>query len=74
MKAGVRLVKDVYSGKKGFALHLRLRLTSSSGLTVSMPKNLFKTINETDPFTTKIQINHFNSDCFTAQDDYFNNT
>ena len=41
---------------------------------VPVPENLFKTINETDSFTTKIQIDQFDSDRFTAQDEHFNNT
>ena len=41
---------------------------------VLVPKNLFKTINDMDSFTTKIQIDHFDSDRFTAQDDHFDNT
>ena len=39
-----------------------------------MHENLFKTINETDSFTTKIQIDHFDNDCFTGQDDHFDDT
>ena len=39
-----------------------------------MLKNQFKTINENDPFTTKIQIDRFDSDCFIAQDDHFYDT
>ena len=38
-----------------------------------MPENLFKTINEKDPFTTKIQIDQLDSDRFIAQDDHFDN-
>ena len=41
---------------------------------VSVPENLFKINNGTDPFTIKIQINQFNNDYFTAQDDHFDNT
>ena len=33
---------------------------------VPVPENLFKIINETDPFTTKIQIDWFDSDCIIA--------
>ena len=39
-----------------------------------MPENLFKTINEKDLFTTKIQINQFDSDRFIAQDDHLDDT
>ena len=38
-----------------------------------MPENLIETINETDLFTTKIQIDHFDSDHVTAEDDRFKN-
>ena len=41
---------------------------------VPMSENLFRTINETDSFTTKIQIDQFNSDRFTDQDDHFKDT
>ena len=60
--------------------HLIFRLSTKQILTtmkygpVPMPNNLFKTINETDTFTTKIQINQFNNDCFIGQDDHFDNT
>ena len=39
-----------------------------------MSENLFKTINKKDTFTTKIQINRFDSDRFIGQDDHFNDT
>ena len=39
-----------------------------------MSENLFKTINETDSFTTKIQIGQFDSDRFIGQDDHFDDT
>ena len=41
---------------------------------VPVPENLFKTINDTDSFTTKIQINQFDGDRFTDQDDHFDDT
>ena len=41
---------------------------------VPVPQNLFKTINEKDVFTTKIQIDWFDSDHFIGQDDHFNDT
>ena len=41
---------------------------------VLVPENLFKTINETDSFITKIQINTSDSNCFIARDDHFDNT
>ena len=41
---------------------------------VPVPKNLFKTINEKDTFTTKIQINPFDNDHFICQDDHFDDT
>ena len=37
---------------------------------VPVPENLFKTINEKDPFTTKIQIDRVDSDRVIAQDDH----
>ena len=41
---------------------------------VPVPKDLIKTINEMDAFTTKIQIDYLNSEHCTAQDDHFDNT
>ena len=41
--------------------------------TVPVPEDLIEAINETDLFTNKMQINHFGSDYFTAQDDHYNN-
>ena len=41
---------------------------------VPMPEDLIEVINEMDTFTTNIQINHFDSDHYTAQEDYFDNT
>ena len=41
---------------------------------VPMPQDLIEIINKTNSFTTKIQINHFESDCSTTQDDHFDNT
>ena len=41
---------------------------------ISVPKNLFKSINAQNTFTTKIQIDWFNSDRFIGQDDHFNDT
>ena len=38
-----------------------------------MSENLFKTINRTDSFTTKIQINQLDGDRLTAQDNHFDN-
>ena len=40
---------------------------------VPVSENLIKAINETDPFTNKIQIDHFGSYYFTAQDNHSNN-
>ena len=39
-----------------------------------MPGDLIEIINEMDTSTTKIQINHFDSDHYIAQEDHFNNT
>ena len=41
---------------------------------VPMHEKLLKTINEKDPFTTKIQIGGFGSDRFITQDDHLDNT
>ena len=41
---------------------------------VPVPENLFKSINEMDTYTTKIQINRFDSDYFIGKDDHFNDT
>ena len=38
-----------------------------------MPEDLIETINEMDTFTTNIQINYFDSDHYTAQEDHFDN-
>ena len=60
--------------------HLMFKLSTKQILTtmkyqpVPVPENLFNTINETNSFTTKIQINQFDSDRFIAQDDHFDNT
>ena len=40
---------------------------------VPVPKDLIKAINETDSFTNRIQIYHFDSEHRTAQDDHFDN-
>ena len=39
-----------------------------------MPENIFKRINEKDPFTTKIQINRFDNDRFIVQDCHLDDT
>ena len=39
-----------------------------------MHKDLIRAINEMDTFTTNIQIYHFDSDHYTSQEDYFDNT
>ena len=49
-------------------------LTTMKYQPVPVPENLFKIINETDSFTTKIQIDQFDSDSFIVQDDNFKNT
>ena len=41
---------------------------------IPLPNNLFKTISQKDSFTTKIQIDQFDSDRFIGQDDHFNDT
>ena len=41
---------------------------------VSVPENLFKSINGKDKLTTKIQNNWFDSDRFIGQDDHFDET
>ena len=38
-----------------------------------MPENLIEAINEMDKFTTNIQIDHFDSDHYTAQEDHIDN-
>ena len=57
-----------------FKLSTKQILTTIKYQPVSMPGNLFKTTNGIDSLTTKIQINYFDSDQFTAQDNHFNNT
>ena len=49
-------------------------LTTMKDKPVPVPKNLFKTINEKDTFTTKIQIDRFDSERFVGQDDHFDDT
>ena len=41
---------------------------------VPMPKDLIETINVMDIFTINIQIDHFDSDHYTTQEDHFDNT
>ena len=57
-----------------FKLSMTQLLTTMIYQPVPVPKNLLKTINETDSFTTKIQINQFDSDRFTAQYNHYDNT
>ena len=60
--------------------HLISRLSTKQTLTtmkykpVPVPKNIFKTINEKDAYTTKIHINRFDDDHFIGQDDHFDDT
>ena len=57
-----------------FRLSMKHILTTIKSKPLPVPKNLFKTINEKDIFTNKIQINRFNSDRFISQDDSSNDT
>ena len=41
---------------------------------VPMPEDLIKAINKMEKFINKIQIDHFDSDHYTTQEDHFNNT
>ena len=54
-----------------FILLTKQLLTTMKYQQVPVPENLFKTINEADRFTTKIQIDWFNSDRFIAQGDHY---
>ena len=57
-----------------FKLSTIQKLTTMKYQTVPVPENLFETINETDLFTIKIQINHSDGNRFTAQNNHFDNT
>ena len=57
-----------------FRLSKKQILTTMKRKPVPVPENLFKSTNEKDPFTTKIQINRFDSDRFIGQDDHFDDT
>ena len=57
-----------------FKLLTKQILTTPKYKPVPMLEDLIKTTNEMDTFTTKLQTNHFDSDHYTAQEDYFNNT
>ena len=48
-------------------------LTTLKYKPVPMPENLIEVINEMDSFTTIIQINHFDNDHYTTQEDHFDN-
>ena len=62
--------------------HLLFKLSTKQILTtlkykpvlIPIPGNIIKAINEKDSFITKIQINHFDSDCFIDQDYHLDNT
>ena len=49
-----------------FKLSTKQIVITMKYLPVPVPEDLIKTINETDSFTNTIQIDHFNSDHFTA--------
>ena len=49
-------------------------LTTLKCKLVPMPEDLIKAINEMNLFTIIIQINHFDSDHYTTQEDHFDNT
>ena len=79
-KLYLRTFYALYSGPNNNGTgHLIIKLSTKRILTtmkyqpVPMPEDLIEVINEIDSLTTKIQINHFDSDRFTAQDDYFDN-
>ena len=57
-----------------FKLSTKQILATTKYQPISVPKDLIEAITETDSVTTKIQIDHFDSDPFTAQDDHINNT
>ena len=65
---------DNGTGHLIFKLSTKQILTTLKYKPVPMPEDLIKAINETDSFTTNIQINHFDSDHYTAQEDHFDNT
>ena len=54
-----------------FKLSTKQILTAMKYEPVPVLKNLFKTINKKDTFSTKIQIDWFDSDRIIGQDDYF---
>ena len=65
---------DNSTGHLIFKLSTKQILTTMKYKLVPVSEDLIQVINEMNSFTTKIQINHFNSDHFTAQDDHFDNT
>ena len=60
-------------GHSIFKLSTKQILITMKNQPVPVPEDLIKIINETDSFVSKIQINCFESDYFTAPDDHFNN-
>ena len=54
-----------------FGLSIEQLLTTMEYKSVPVPGNLFKSINERNTFTNKIQFDSFNSDIFIGQDDHF---
>ena len=49
-------------------------LTTPKYKSVTIFEDLIEAINKINTFTNKIQINHFDSDHYTAQHDHFRNT
>ena len=65
---------DNCTGHKVFKLSTKQILTTLKYKPVPMSDDLIEAINEMDTFTTNIQINHFDSDHYTAKEDHFNNS
>ena len=65
---------DSGTGHLIFKLSMKQILTRPKYKPVHMPENLTKTINKMGTFTNKIQINNFDCDQHTAQQDHFGNT
>ena len=56
-----------------FKLSTEQILVSTKYQPVHIPTDLTKAINETDSFTNKIQVDHFDSDCSIVQGDHSDN-
>ena len=65
---------DNGTGHLIFKLSMKQILTTPKYKSIPISEDLIKAINKMDTFTNKIQIDHFDNDHYTAQDDYFGHT